>query len=129
MPTASSKSQRSFEMRISLSAGFLVACWDFILMFRGWVVAPQSELAGANILFFFLGVLPLFGTIAAMFRKRWGAWVMIFSPLLALTGLIFTKNEDWLPIVIVMAITVGPTVALGVILLRLMPNERESAVY
>ena len=129
MPTASSKSPRSFEMRISLAAGFLIGCWNFILMFRGWVVAPQSELAGVNLLFFFLGVFPLFGAIAAMFRKRWGAWVMVFSPLLALTGLIFTKNEDWLPIAIAMAITVGPTVALGVILLRLMSNEREGAVH
>jgi hypothetical protein len=110
-------------LRIILVLGFFVACWNFVLMFRGWVVAPQAEVVGANILFVFLGIVPWIGMIAASFRKSWGAWIVLTSPIVALTGLAFTKNAEWMQIMTVMAMTVGPTVIIGAVLLKMFLQE------
>ena len=97
-------------------------------MFRAWVVAPQAEVIGAHIFFFFLGVAPWIGLIAATRRKRSGAWIAFLSPLVALTGLAFTNNAEWEQILIAMAITVGPAVFIGAILLKAMsPRTKLSA--
>ncbi len=109
-----------------LAIGFLIAAWNSVLMFRAWVVAPQAEVMGAHIFFFFLGVAPWIGMIAAARRKRWGAWIVLISPLVALTGLAFTKNTEWETILIVMTITVGPAVFIGAILLKAMSQPRTS---
>ena len=118
MSQPSSELQHPRASRITLGAGFLIASWDFVLMFRGWVVAPQAEVMGAHIFFFFLGVAPWIGMIAAARRKRGGAWIVFLSPLVSLTGLAFLKNTEWEQILIVMAITVGPTAFIGAILLK-----------
>jgi hypothetical protein len=95
MPQASSELQHPRASRITLGVGFLIAAWNFVLMFRAWVVAPHAEVMGAHIFFFFLGVAPWIGMIAATRRKRWGAWIVLLSPIVSLTGLAFTKNTEW----------------------------------
>jgi hypothetical protein len=56
--------------------------------------------------------------IAAARRKRWGAWTVFLSPIVSLTGLAFTNNTDWEQALIATAITVGPAVFIGAILLK-----------
>lgn len=126
MSQASSEPQHSRVSRITLGIGFLIAAWNFLLMFRAWVVAPQAEVMGAHIFFFFLGVAPWIGMIGAARRKRWGAWIVLISPLVALTGLAFTKNTEWETILIVMTITVGPAVCIGAILLNAISSRTTS---
>jgi len=126
MSQASSELQHHRAPRIILGAGFLIASWNFVLMFRGWVVAPQAEVMGAHIFFFFLGVAPWIGMIAATRRKRWGAWIVFLSPFVSLTGLAFTKNTEWEQILIVMAVTVGPAVFIGAILLKAITPQTTS---
>jgi hypothetical protein len=58
MSQASSELQHPRAPLITLGAGFLIAAWNFVLMFRVWVVAPEAEVMGAHIFFFFLGVVP-----------------------------------------------------------------------
>jgi hypothetical protein len=118
-----SELQQPRAPRLTLGAGFLIAAWNFVLMFRAWVVAPEAEVMGAHIFFFFLGVAPCIGMIAAARRKRWGAWVALISPLVALTGLAFTKNTEWEQLLIVMAITVGPAVFIGAMLLKALTPQ------
>ena len=126
MSQASSELQHPPVSRIILGTGFLIAAWNFVLMFRGWVVAPEAEVMGAHIFFFFLGVAPWIGMIAATRRKRWGAWIALISPLISLTGLAFTNNTEWEQTLIVMAITVGPAVFIGAILLKAMTAQTTS---
>lgn len=123
MSQPSSELQQPRAPRLILGVGFLIASWNFVLMFRGWVVAPQAEVMGAHIFFFFLGVAPWIGLIAAARRKRWGAWVTLISPLVALTGLAFTKNSEWEQILMLITMTVGPAVFIGAILLKAMTPQ------
>jgi len=104
--------------RIILGTGFLIAAWNFVLMFRGWVVAPEAEVMGAHIFFFFLGVAPWIGMIAATCGKRWGAWIVFIIPFVSLTGLAFIKITEWEQILMLITITVGPAVCIGAILLK-----------
>ena len=118
MSQVSSELQHPRAPGITLGAGFLIAAWNFVLMFRGWVVAPQAEVMGAHIFFFFLGVAPWIGMIAAARRKRWGAWIVFLSPIISLTGLAFTNNTEWEQILMLITMTVGPAVFIGAILLK-----------
>jgi hypothetical protein len=126
MAQVSSGLQHPRASRIILGTGFLIAAWNFVLMFRGWVVAPQAEVMGAHIFFFFLGVAPWIGMIAAARRKRWGAWIVFLSPFVSLTGLAFTDNTEWEQTLIVTAITVGPAVFIGAILLKAITPQKTS---
>jgi len=60
-------------LRPAVLAAVIVALLEFVLLFRAWVVASQKKVVGANILFFFLGVLPWFGIVASARRRLWGA--------------------------------------------------------
>lgn len=109
----------SFPFRFVLVMGFLVAGWNFVLMFRGWVVASQAEVAGATILFVFLGVVPWIGLVATARARSVGPWILTISPLVALVGLLFTNNAEWETLLLVTLITAVPAITIGLVLLWL----------
>jgi len=119
MTTSTSGFHKSARFRFALVVGCLITFSNFILMFRGWVVASQAEVMGANILFFFLGLLPWIGLISSGRGNSAGPWISTISPLLALTGLFFTNNAEWMTMLLVMLITAVPALAIGLVLLTL----------
>ncbi|HEV7519622.1 MAG TPA: hypothetical protein VGP89_00885 [Candidatus Angelobacter sp.] len=104
----------------TLGAGSLIACWDFWVMFRAWFVLRQPDLIGGNIMFFFLGILPLVGMIGSFRRKLWGPKILIICPLAASTGFLFLSNVDWQTILFVGLLYLGPMAAIGIILFNLI---------
>jgi hypothetical protein len=119
MTTSTSGFHKSNRFRLALAVGCLIALWNFVLMFRGWVVASQAELVGANILFLFLGLVPWIGLIASGRGNPVGPWILTISPLLALTGLFFTRNAEWKTPLFAMLITAAPAIAIVLVLLTL----------
>jgi hypothetical protein len=107
---------------LALGAGSLVAIWDSWVMFRGWVVLRQPDLIGGNIMFFFLGILPLVGMIGSYRRKLWGPKILIICPLAASTAFLFLSNVDWQTILFVSLLYLGPMAVIGVILFKLIPR-------
>jgi hypothetical protein len=105
---------------LALGAGSLVAIWDFWVMFRGWVVLRQPDLIGGNIMFFFLGILPLVGMIGSLRRRLWGPKILMISPLAASTAFLFLSNVDWRTILFVSLLYLGPMAAIGTILFKLI---------
>ena len=114
-------------LRSAIFVGVFITTWNFILMFRGWVVASQAELLGANIFFLFLGVVPWIGLIASACRSQTGPLILICSPIVALAGLFFTKNDEWQTVLLAMLITVGPALAIGLVLRNLLRRPDKAA--
>ena len=105
-------------MGAAVAAAVIVALLESILLFRAWVVASEKEVVGANIFFFFLGVLPWFGIVASARRKLWGPRLVVSSALIATTGLFFTRNGDWQGLLIASCIMFIPTIGVGLLLNR-----------
>ena len=64
MTTSTFGFHKSARFQFALVVGCLLTFSTFVLMFRGWVVASEAEVMGANILFFFLELVPWIGLIS-----------------------------------------------------------------
>ena len=123
MTTTTPAFHQSGSFRFALALASLFTFTNFVLMFRGWVVAPQAEIVGANILFFFPWVVPWIGVIASGMGKLIGPWILTLCPVVALTGFFFTNNSEWDRAVLVILITAAPALAIGLRLLTLSRRE------
>jgi hypothetical protein len=105
---------------LALGVGSLVASFDFWMMFRAWFVASQADFIGMNILFLFLGVMPLVGMIGSFRRRQWGPRILMISPLAASTAFLFLPYVDWRTFLFVSLLYLGPMAAVGIVILKLI---------
>jgi hypothetical protein len=107
-------------LALALGTGVLIACWDFFLMFRAWVVTTEAEIIGANIVFVLVGLLPWIGIVGSFRRKAWGPWMLIIGPIIAPTGFFFMVYASWQGMLAVVVLTFMPTIVIGTVLLKLI---------